>query len=181
MRLRLLLTAFALLPNVAVAADAPEVVIDRHIDAAIKDANVTPAAQADDATLIRRLTLDLVEQATGRRIERVVAMGGASRSPLFTQILADVLEREVAISTEPETTALGAAVLAAAAVGFAGTNDVAATAERMSSIDTVVTPDKDNIDIHRTAHAAYRQLYPALKAVFPALAPLRAYATTHHQ
>jgi hypothetical protein len=35
-------------------------VIDRHIDAAIAEAGVTPAAQADDATLVRRLTLDLV-------------------------------------------------------------------------------------------------------------------------
>jgi hypothetical protein len=33
--------------------------IDEHVDAAIAEAGVTPAAQADDATLIRRLTLDL--------------------------------------------------------------------------------------------------------------------------
>jgi hypothetical protein len=60
MRLRLLLTAVALSPGFARAADAPEVVIDRHLDAALKDANATPAPQADDVTLIRRLTLDLV-------------------------------------------------------------------------------------------------------------------------
>jgi len=35
-------------------------VIDRYIDAAIADANVTASEQADDATIIRRLTLDLV-------------------------------------------------------------------------------------------------------------------------
>lgn len=34
--------------------------IDHYIDAAIAEAGVTPAEQADDATLIRRLTLDLV-------------------------------------------------------------------------------------------------------------------------
>jgi len=34
--------------------------IDEQVDAAIAEAGVTPAAQADDATLIRRLTLDLV-------------------------------------------------------------------------------------------------------------------------
>lgn len=58
MRLRLLLTAVALVPTYARAADP--VAIDRHVDAALKDANVTPAPQADDTTLIRRLTLDLV-------------------------------------------------------------------------------------------------------------------------
>src|SRR5262249_38023537 len=37
----------------------PEVV-DHYIDAALKEAGITPAPQADDATLVRRITLDLV-------------------------------------------------------------------------------------------------------------------------
>jgi len=42
-------------------ADAPiEKAVDHFIDAALKDAGVTPAPRADDANLIRRLTLDLV-------------------------------------------------------------------------------------------------------------------------
>jgi len=42
-------------------ADKPiEAVIDQSVDEAIATAAVTPAPQADDATLIRRLTLDLV-------------------------------------------------------------------------------------------------------------------------
>lgn len=41
-------------------ADRPiEQVIDHYVGKALKDANVQPAAQADDATVIRRLTLDL--------------------------------------------------------------------------------------------------------------------------
>jgi hypothetical protein len=68
MRLRLLLAAAvcALAPNVVGAAEIPpanrpiEAVIDQLLDAAIADAGVTPAAQADDATVVRRLTLDLV-------------------------------------------------------------------------------------------------------------------------
>lgn len=43
------------------AADRPiESVIDEHIDAKLAADKITPAAIADDATLIRRLTLDLV-------------------------------------------------------------------------------------------------------------------------
>src|SRR5438477_6630579 len=74
MRLRLLaaaavcavVTTGGLRPPLATAADIPAPrepipqVIDRYIDAAIADAGVTPAEQADDATLVRRLTLDLV-------------------------------------------------------------------------------------------------------------------------
>lgn len=121
-----------------------------------------------------RLTLDLMEHATGTRAERVVAMGGASRSPLFTHILADVLERRLAITDEIETTALGATVLAAAAAGLGGTNDVAATSERMHHTTEVVEPTPDNFAIYRTAQAAYRGIYPALKNTFPALGALRA-------
>ena len=47
--------------------------IDHHIDAAIAEAGVTPAAQADDATLIRRLTLDLVGRIpTTREVDAYV-------------------------------------------------------------------------------------------------------------
>ncbi len=69
MRLRLLTAALCTLAafvNRATAADLPPAstpipqVIDKYIDAAISEAGVTPAGQADDATLIRRLTLDLV-------------------------------------------------------------------------------------------------------------------------
>lgn len=73
MRLRPLLVSFGLAfitldSSVALAraGDLPaptqpiEKVIDQFVDAAIHDAGVTPASQADDAALIRRLTLDLV-------------------------------------------------------------------------------------------------------------------------
>ena len=67
MRLRLLLTAaVCAFAPLARAADLPpasapvEKVIDQLIDAAIADAGVTPAGPADDPTVVRRLTLDLV-------------------------------------------------------------------------------------------------------------------------
>ena len=52
--------------------------IDHYIDAAITEAGITPAEQADDATLIRRLTLDLVGRIpTTAEVEAYVR----SRSP----------------------------------------------------------------------------------------------------
>ncbi len=56
----LCLAVALLLPAVVVAADPIEAVIDRHVDAKLKAESVTPAPQADDHTLVRRLTLDLV-------------------------------------------------------------------------------------------------------------------------
>ena len=57
-------------------------VIDSYIDAKLKSTKVTPAPQADDATLIRRLTLDLVgriptpaETRGVRRVDRPATSG----------------------------------------------------------------------------------------------------------
>jgi len=57
----LLLTAGFARAAELLPADRPiPEVIDHYVDAKLKSANVTPAPQADDYTLIRRLTLDLV-------------------------------------------------------------------------------------------------------------------------
>src|SRR4051812_15503899 len=57
----LLLTACAARPADLLTPDRPiPDVIDHYVDARLKAAGVTPAAPADDYTLVRRLTLDLV-------------------------------------------------------------------------------------------------------------------------
>jgi hypothetical protein len=57
----LLLIAGPARPAELLAPDRPIAeVIDRYVDAQLKVASVAPAAQADDYTLVRRLTLDLV-------------------------------------------------------------------------------------------------------------------------
>ncbi len=56
----LCLAAVLALPLLASAADPLGAVIDRHVDAKLKADAVAPAPQADDYTLVRRLTLDLV-------------------------------------------------------------------------------------------------------------------------
>ncbi|WP_200834237.1 xylulokinase [Amycolatopsis alkalitolerans] len=125
-----------------------------------------------------KLTLELMEQASGRRIDRIVAMGGSSRSAMFTQLLADTLERPVDVCAETETTALGAAILAAAAVGFAGEKDIRMVAERMSRVATTREPQEADRNRYRETYSVYRDVYPALRPLFPRLAGLRAAAET---
>ncbi len=98
MRLRLLLTvatcAFA--ANFVSAADLPPAnkpipqIIDQYIDAAITEAGVTPAGQADDATLIRRLTLDLVGRipTTAEVDEYVKSTDADKRTKLVDRLIA---------------------------------------------------------------------------------------------
>jgi xylulokinase len=116
-----------------------------------------------------RLSLELIQADTGVRVERVRALGGAARSVLLTQILADVLDRPVELCDQLEATALGAAILAQAAV----TGDSArAVAGRMTSSSTSRHPGPDLAPV-QLGYGAYRQLYPALRDVFPLLSDLR--------
>src|SRR5262245_27395813 len=98
MRLRLLIALIASVSfaNLSRSADIPAPreaipqVIDRYIDAAIAEAGVTPAGQADDATLIRRLTLDLVGRipTTAEVDEYVQSTDPAKRAKLVDRLIA---------------------------------------------------------------------------------------------
>ena len=71
-----------------------------------------------------------VERGTGVRLEKLRVDGGASVNDLLMQIQADVLGLPVERPAVPETTALGAALLAGLAVGFYPALDAAAEAVR---------------------------------------------------
>jgi len=115
--------------------------------------------------------LSMIEEATGTATRRVRLMGGGARSGLWGQLIADIFERPVEVTEHTETTALGAAVLAAAGAGVANETDVVATAQRMSQGWREVQPRADDRARYRRMAGAYRELYPALKGVFRQLAP----------
>jgi xylulokinase len=77
-----------------------------------------------------RLHLEGLEKATGQPVVTLRAMGGGSRSLLWTQIVADITQRPVLIGQRDEVSALGAAVIArAATTATAATARPNATAE----------------------------------------------------
>jgi xylulokinase len=108
-----------------------------------------------------RLQLDGLEDATGAPIASFRAMGGGTRSPLFAQILADVLERPLEICNEPEISALGAAVVAAVAVG--AHPDLSAACAAMTSIGRTVHPDPERGARYAALRSVHAQLYPQLR------------------
>jgi xylulokinase len=117
-----------------------------------------------------RLGTEGVVDDTGIAIGRYLAMGGGSRSPLWTQIIADVTGRPVAVCAETETTALGAAILAAAAVSLHATDDVVTTAGHMARAGVTVDPNPMAVSRYDDFYAVYRDLYPAVKDLFRPLA-----------
>ena len=98
--------------------------------------------------------------------ERLIVVGGAARSDLWMQIIADATGRPVWTITEDVEAALGAARLAAMSVGLSGGGDWVSLAER-------ARPDPARTRRYDALFAAYVALYPALKATMHALADLR--------
>jgi sugar (pentulose or hexulose) kinase len=64
-----------------------------------------------------RANLEQAEEVRGSRASALRLGGGMSRSGTFAEILANVLDRPVVVASTPETSSLGAALLAAPALG----------------------------------------------------------------
>jgi xylulokinase len=114
--------------------------------------------------LEEKLLTDGVEAATGQRLDEIVLLGGGSRSPLWCQIIADVLGRTVKLAREQESTALGAGIHAAAAAGLHGS--VREAADAMTGVQKTYLPDAVAHARYATIFEAYRSIYPGLKETF---------------
>jgi xylulokinase len=102
--------------------------------------------------------------ATGMPMpSQIRASGGGTASPLWRQILADVLGAELATVSTTEGAAFGAAVLAAVGAGWYGTVEEASVA--FVRVSPAASPGPD-APLYADAHAAYRELYPALAPTF---------------
>ena len=75
-------------------------------------------ARLESIAYEQRLLTAGAEKVLERPIEQLVALGGGSRSAVWCQILADVMQRDVLVVREPESTCLGAGMPAAAAIGL---------------------------------------------------------------
>ena len=107
--------------------------------------------------------LDLMIEAGTPVPDQIRASGGGTESPLWRQILADVLGAEIATVSTSEGAAYGAGVLAAVGAGWYPSVEAASAA--LVTATPVASPGPD-IEAYRDAHAIYRELYPALAPTF---------------
>lgn len=113
----------------------------------------------------------LVEQAAGGRPDEIIFAGGASKSPLWCQILADVTNLPVKVPAVKEATALGASILAGYGVGIY--QDIAQSARRIAKIERTFTPNTEN-------HAVYEKIYPVWRELYAAELDLADRGLTKH-
>jgi xylulokinase len=115
----------------------------------------------------QRFLTEGAEKATNTKASEIIALGGGSRSKVWCQIIADVMQRPVKVVRESESTCLGTGMLAAAAVGIHKNIELAARS--MSGVSSVFEPDASNVGVYQELYEAYRMIYPALRNVFPAI------------
>jgi len=96
----------------------------------------------------------------GTRINRLIAVGGGSKSPLWLKLLATNLDMEIAL---PEDGDFGGA-LGSARLGLcAATGAAPAEVMAMPPIRTTIAPDATLSSAYSDQYARYRALYPAIE------------------
>ncbi len=109
-------------------------------------------------------------RAMDLRVVQVRASGGGARSPLWRQILADILDTEVVTMNVSEGAAFGAALIAGVGAGVFPT--VEAACEATLAATTRTEPVAAHRRVYESLYGDYRNLYPALRPAFEQLATL---------
>lgn len=116
-----------------------------------------------------RHAFEVTESVAGNLPAPIRVFGGGSRSPLWLQIRADVLNRSLLAVEVPEAVALGGALLAG--VGAGVYPDAAAAANSVDRLTTSYFPDPGRATQYEARyHDSYLKLYPALAPIFGTLA-----------
>lgn len=102
----------------------------------------------------------------GGRPQEVVLAGGGSRSPIWQQMVADLYGVPVRRLLVSEQSAMGAAILAAAAVGFL---DAATAARQWTRLGDPVNPDTAAGERYARQYELFRAAYQANRDLMHAL------------
>jgi xylulokinase len=110
-----------------------------------------------------RDVLDRVK-ALGIDVQALRIVGGGARSALWTQIRADLVGLPAETPRHTDTSALGAALLAAKASGLV--TDIGRTVVELNPVAHVALPLAQNAEPYENAYQRYRQLFSSLRPLF---------------
>ena len=108
-----------------------------------------------------------VAKTLGLEIPRSKLCGGGSRSALWRTIFANVLGIPLELVKTEQGPGYGAAMLAM--VGCGAFESVAAAADALVEVSETVEPDPALSARYEAQYRKYREIYPAMKALFPVL------------
>lgn len=153
-----------------------------HMDSLARGAFMGLSARHERAHLARavmegvafamRQTLEIAVSLSPTPVHTLIGAGGGLESPVWRQILADVIGVPVKKTTLTEQTCLGAAMLAGIGVGaYDGFDDAVRSVARY---DSQTEPQTELRTVYDDLYVHYVSLYPLLRDHFHALAKIAA-------
>ncbi len=110
--------------------------------------------------------LKYVELFTKRRMNTINLIGGGARSPLWCQIIADVLDRTIRQVDDPvQANTRGAGLLGAAALGLATFEEIA----DQIPVSGVYRPNPQNRALYDSLFEEFQQIYKQNKKIYARL------------
>jgi len=122
-------------------------------------------AVLEGVAFVLRDSFELMKNAGLTKIKEIRVSGGGTKSSLWRQILADVLQAELVTINTTEGAAFGAAILAA--VGTGTYESVPDACEAMIRETGRTYPQ--NIRAYEQPYQIYKHLYPTLKGTFTSI------------
>jgi xylulokinase len=117
----------------------------------------------ESVAYMSRANIELIEEAK-IEIKDMILAGGASNSPIWNQIKADVIGKPVKTIKNKESGCLGAAILAG--VGANVFDSINEACESIIKDDEIYLPESKNRCLYEKYYAIYKELYNSLKPVF---------------
>jgi len=109
-------------------------------------------------------SFQLIQNSGLGQIYQVRASGGGTKSRLWRQILASVLEAELVTVNTTEGAAYGAALLAGVGAGY--WKDVDEACKAAIKLTGKEEPQRAEVEQYRKGYEVYQKLYPTLKDTF---------------
>ena len=118
-------------------------------------------AVMEGVTYALKSSLDIL-QSMGIDAKRILASGGAAQSPVWLQIQADILGKEVQVCNVKEQACLGACMLAGVGCGVYG--DIGQACENLVSYEEkIYLPNQENQSLYREQYVKFQGLYENTK------------------
>lgn len=108
-----------------------------------------------------------VARSLGIAIPRSMICGGGSKSPLWRQMIADILGIPLDIPVTEQGPGYGGAMLAMVACGVF--ESVRQAAEELIHVKDTVQPDPERMALYEKRYQQFRQIYPACRELFKVL------------
>lgn len=125
------------------------------------------AAALEGVTLSVRQVMDILQAGQGTAAEEITAIGGGTKSRVWCQLLADVLQMTVHVPEDsPYLPALGAAVLGFPVLGW--NPDLKSVLEQSLGHLQRVTyvPDRSKRAVYQEKYSVFQRLYPVLQTLW---------------